>query len=152
MINKPTHELTTENAPQKDWFLQFLVNTANKSQFELEITLNVGGFLVSGRLAGVRQYFADFGSDFATSFDAGKGSEEIKATFRKIGDECSCVSQAEPTESPSYIHLKDARFFDAQGNSIQGNRGVWWRGRISEVQGFVPGTLHKPTALSPFGE
>ncbi len=152
MISAEKNELTTDNAPRKDWFLQFLVNTANKSQFELTITLNVGGFLVSGTLAGVKQYFADFGADFATSFDAGKGSEEIKATFQKIGDECSCVSNAEPAESPSYIHLKDARFFDAQGNSIQGNSGVWWRGRISEVQGFTPGTLVRPATSSAFGK
>jgi len=148
MINAEKNDLTAGNAPQKDWFLQFLVNTANKSQFELEITLNVGGILVSGTLASVKQYFADFGADFAALFDAGKGSEEIKATFKKIGDECACVSNAEPSESPSYIHLKDCRFFDAQGNSIEGNRGVWWRGRISEVQGFVPGTLIKSVTSS----
>jgi hypothetical protein len=152
MINAEKNALTADNAPRKDWFLQFLVNTANKSQFEMEITLNVGGFLISGTLSGVKQYFADFGADFATSFDAGKGSEGIKATFRKIGDECSCVSNAEPAESPSYIHLKDARFFDAQGHSMQGGRGVWWRGRISEVQGFFPGALTKPLASSPCGE
>jgi hypothetical protein len=146
MINEQKKGLAADHAPQKDWFLQFLVNTANKSQFELAITLNVGGFLVSGTLAGVKQYFADFGADFATLFDAGKGAEGIKATFQKIGDECSCVSKAEPAESPSYIHLKNARFFDAQGNSIQGSHGVWWRGRISEVQGFFPGTLSRPTS------
>jgi hypothetical protein len=146
MTDDQKNKLTTDNAPRKDWFLQFLVNIANKSQFQLGITLNVGGFLVSGTLAGVKQYFAGFGADFAASFDAGIGSEEIKETFRKIGDECSCVSKAEPAESPSYIHLKDARFFDAQGNSIQGNSSLWWRGRISEVQGFVPGTLIKPAA------
>ena len=152
MINAKKNSLTTDNAPQKDWFLQFLVNTANKSQFQLTITLNVGGFLISGTLAGVKQYFADFGADFAISFDAGEGSEEIKATFQKIGDECSCVSNAEPSESPSYIHLKDARFYDTQGNSIQGNSGVWWRGRISEVQGFVPGNLVQPTTCLPLAE
>ncbi len=150
MVIKEKNELP-DNAPPKDWFLQFLVNMANKNRFELGITLNVGGILISGTLAGVKQYFADFGSDFAASFDAGKGSEEVKATFKKIGDECVCVSNAEPAESPSYIHLKDARFLDAQGNSIQGNRGVWWRGRLSEVQGFVLGTLNKPVTAPASG-
>ena len=134
--------------PQKDWFLQFLVNMANKSHFELQVSLNVGGFVISGTLAGVKQYFADFGTDFASSFYAGKSSEEIRTTFQKIGDECACVSKSEPSDSPSYIHLKDARFFDAQGNSIGGHKGVWWRGRISEVQGFVPGTMSKPAGPS----
>ena len=143
-MNEEKNRLPADNSPAKDWFLQFLVNMANKSHFELQITLNVGGFLISGTLAGVKQYFADFGTDFASSFYAGKSFEEIRTTFQKIGDECACVSKSEPSDSPSYIHLKDARFFDAQGNSIGGNKGVWWRGRISEVQGFVPGSVGKP--------
>jgi hypothetical protein len=133
----------TGSAPPKDWFLQFLVNLANKNRFELDITLTVGGFLISGTLAGVRQYFDDLGAYFASPFDSGKNSEEIEATFKKIGDQCSCVSPSEQTETPSYIHLKNAKFFDAQGNTIPGSAGTWWRGRISEVQGFAPGTLFK---------
>ena len=148
MINEERFEPVFDNAPQKDWFLQFLVNMANKSHFELKITLNAGGFLISGTLAGVKQYFADFGSDFASSFYAEKSSEEIRDTFKRIGDECACVSNSEPSDSPSYIHLKDARFFDAQGNAMGGNKGVWWRGRISEVQGFIPGTITKGSPLS----
>lgn len=35
---------STGNAPQKDWFLQFLVNLANKNRFDLDITLTVGDF------------------------------------------------------------------------------------------------------------
>jgi hypothetical protein len=141
MINAQKNGPTTDNAPRKDWFLQFLVNTANRSHFELDLTLNVEGFLISGTLAGVKQYFAEVGADFAGSFKTGKGSGEITAAFKKIGDECACVSNAEPAESPSYIHLKNARFFNAQGHALQEKSGLWWRGRISEVQGFVPGTL-----------
>ena len=148
MINAQKN--ATDSAPGKDWFLQFLVNTANRSHFELELTLNVGGFLISGTLAGVKQYFAEVGADFAGSFKERKGSEEITAAFKKIGDECACVSTAEPAESPSYIHLKNARFYDVQGHSLQGKSGLWWRGRISEVQGFVPGTLVKPVTSAVY--
>ena len=148
MVNEDMKRSAKEAAPQRDWFLQFLVNMANKNRFKMEITLNVGGFLISGTLAGAKEYFADFGSDFAASFEAGKNSEEIKTTFRKIGDECACVSHSEQTDAPSYIHLKNAGFFDAQGNSIQGKRDVWWRGRISMVNGFMPGTLVSPGTSS----
>ena len=99
---------------------------------------------ISGTLVGVKQYFAEVGADFAGSFKDEKGSGEITAAFKKIGDECACVSNAEPAESPSYIHLKNARFFNGQGQSLQEKSGLWWRGRISEVQGFVPGILLKP--------
>ncbi len=138
--------IALDNTPAKDWFLQFLVSMANKNKLELGITLNVGGLLISGTLAGVKQYFTDFGADFAASLKESKGSEEIKATFKKIGDECACVSHSEQTDFPSYIHLKNARFYTAQGNEILENRSLWWRGRISEVQGFIPANLDKPAA------
>jgi hypothetical protein len=133
----------TDNVPSKDWFLQFLVNLANKNRFELDITLTVGGILISGRLVGVRQYFDDLSTYFAGSFDSGKKTEEIKETFKKIGDQCACVSSSEQTENPSYIHLKNVHFYNAQGKLLSDDAGVWWRGRLSEVQGFAPGKLIK---------
>lgn len=141
-----------DNAPKRDWFLRFLVNLANKNRFELEITLNVGGLLISGTLAGVKKYFAGFGENFAASIGASKESEEIMTTFKKIGDECACVSHPEQTDAPSYIHLKNARFFATDGKMIEGDSGIWWRGRISEVQGFVLGSLVKPSVASQAGK
>lgn len=134
---------TTDSAPSKDWFLQFLVNLANKNRFELDITLTVGGILISGTLVGVRQYFDDLSAYFASPFDSGEHSEEVRETFKKIGDQCTCVSPSEKTDNPSYIHLKNAVFADGQGKPISDSSGSWWRGRISEVQGFTPGKLIK---------
>jgi hypothetical protein len=131
----------SNTAPARDWFLQFLVNQANKNKIELDITLTVGGFLISGTLAGVRQYFDDLGAYFAGPFISGDNPDEVQAAFRKIGDTCSCVAPSEQTDTPSYIHLRNARFFDAGGRSISGSAGTWWRGRISEVQGFSPGKV-----------
>lgn len=132
----------TDNAPAKDWFLQFVVNLANKNQFELDITLTVGGFLVSGTLIGVRKYFDDLGDHFVGNLESHESSGQIRGTFQKIGEQCSCVSPSEKTETPSYIHLKNARFFNTQEKSIPENTtGVMWRGRISEVQGFAPGLI-----------
>ncbi len=134
------HEI--DSAPPKDWFLQFLVNMANKNQFELDLTLTVGGMLVSGTLVGVREYFDVLGAYFAGPFETVRNSATIKETFKKIGGQCSCVSPSEKTETPSFIHLKDARFYDAQGKATTENQGVWWRGRISEIQGFAPGRFN----------
>ncbi len=134
----------TGTAPSKDWFLQLLVNLANKNRFELDVTLTVGGTLISGTLAGVRQYFNDLGAYFASPFVSAMNTEELKTTFKTIGDQCACVSPSEQTDSPSYIHLKNARFFDASGALISGSAGAWWRGRLSEVQGFSPGLLLEP--------
>ncbi len=152
MIIDDKKKLAADNAPQKDWFLQFLVNLANRNQFELGITLNIGGFLIAGKLVGVKKYFAEFGEDFAASFDAGKSPEEIRTFFKKIGDECACVSHREQSESPSYIHLKDARIINGQGDPLNGDGGVWWRGRLSEVQGFFPGDHFKTAHCSSSGK
>lgn len=134
---------STGNAPPKDWFLQFLVKLANKNRFELDVTLTVGGLLISGTLVGARQYFDDLSEYFASLFTKGPNSEVIKETFKKIGDQCTCISPSEQTETPSYIHLKNAIFSDAHGKLISGDAGILWRGRISEVQGFTPGKLIK---------
>ena len=152
MIGEITNKPSIDIAPQKDWFLQFLVNLANRNQFEIGITLNVGGLLISGTLVGVKRYFEVFGEDFSASFEAGKSPVDIKLFFKKIGDECACVSNRENSESPSYIHLKDAKFYNPQGNPIPANGGICWRGRISEVQGFTPGNLSKSPSSSTSGK
>lgn len=130
----------TGETPSKDWFLQFLVNLANKNQFEQDITLTVGGVVISGTLIGVRQYFDDLGDYFAGSFNSDESSEQIRDTFQRIGEQCSCVSPSEKTETPSYIHMKNVRLYNIEGKLVSGApEGVMWRGRISEVQGFAPG-------------
>ncbi len=142
MVNEK-NIFATGSTPSKDWFLQFLVNLANKNRFELDITLTVGGILISGTLVGVRQYFDDLSAYFASPFESGKHSEGVREIFKKIGDQCTCVSPSEKTETPSYIHLRNAVFTDRQGKPISDSSGIWWRGRISEVQGFSPGKLAK---------
>jgi len=64
-----------DNVPVKDWFLQFMVNLANQNRFQQDITLTVGGFLISGTMIGVRTYFDELGDYFASSFDSNEGSE-----------------------------------------------------------------------------
>jgi len=139
MSNEEIKETEIRNAPQEDWFLQSLVNMANKNQFGMGITLNVGGFLVSGSLTGGKQYFDGFGIDFASAFSDKETAEQIKGSFGQYGEIYN--SEPEQNNPPAYIHLKDAKFFNTQGKPIPGNRGVWWRGRISEVQGFILGSL-----------
>jgi len=143
---------STGTAPTKDWFLQFLVNLANKNQFELDITLTVGGFLISGTLTGVRQYFDELGAYFAGPLENRENGGKVGRTFQKIGDQCACVSPSEQTETPSYIHLKQARFYNSQGSPLGSETGTWWRGRLSEVQGFAPGAINNSLGNSHFSK
>jgi hypothetical protein len=131
-----------ENAPLEDWFLQNLVDFANKYNMAIGITLNVGGFLISGLLISGKEYFQGFASDFASGVKEKELAETVKELFSKYGD---IYKEQEGIEIPLpiYIHLKEARFFNTAGGPIPGNRAVWWRGRISQVQGFILGNLSK---------
>jgi len=131
-----------DNGPVKDWFLQFMMNLANQNRFQQDITLTVGGFLISGTLIGVRTYFDDLGDYFASSFDSNEGSEQVRVTFHEIGEQCACISPSEKADAPSYIHLKNVRIFNTDRKvHPESTAGALWRGRISEIQGFSLGLI-----------
>jgi hypothetical protein len=141
MSNETENKEIERNVPLEDPFLQILVDFANKNEFPFGITLNVGGFLISGTLISRKRYFEGFGEDFATVFNNVEATQSIKKAFAELGD----ISKDEQKEfpPPTYIHLKDAKFFNTTGKPIPGDRGVWWRGQISKVQGFVLGSLRE---------
>lgn len=122
-----------------DWFLAALVGIAN-SGASFGITLQVGGFLVSGTLVGGVEYFEGFASDFASAFSDPELAEEYRTAFAAGAEHYRNVPE-DKRSNVSYVHLKEARFFNTSGKPIPGNRGVWWRGRLSEVSGFVLGSL-----------
>lgn len=127
--------------PQPDWFLQSLVNIVNGKDFEFGITLQVSGFLISGNLVCGKRYFEGFAEDFSNIFaatpEAAASTKRSFAQFGKIYEKAG----DEKVPDPQYIHLKNARFFNTSGNPIPGNKGVLWRGRLSEVASFFLGNL-----------
>lgn len=135
----------------KDWFLENLVTTVNNSGMEIGITLQMDGFLVSGYLVNGGKYFDGFSEEFvgetAAHFGEGEALESIKQAFQKYA-EMYAPRQGEEAanDTAHYIHLQDARFFNTTGAPIPNNRGMWWRGRISEVNGFILGTLNAQEA------
>ncbi|OZI33277.1 gas vesicle protein [Bordetella genomosp. 1] len=62
----------------------------------------------------------------------------MRAALAGFGD---VFRQEQPaTPLPNYIHLSDAQFFTTEGRPIS-QQPVLWRGRLSEVDGFVLGNL-----------
>jgi len=128
----------------EDWFLQSLVNVVNGGQLSFGVTLNVGGFLISGVLVSGKEYFDGLGGDVASGVDDSEAASLIQETFNKYGaiyDIDDVKGKEEGLPRPAYIHMRDARFFSTSGEPVPSNQGVWWRGRIGEVQGFVLGCL-----------
>lgn len=135
-IIRSTADDTTDN------FLKSLVLLANAGA-QLSITLTLSGFLVSGTLVSGRRYFeqlivSNLMKDVPESTRQGltkflDGFRELYQSRSDFSDENEYVT--------TFIHLKDARFFHNAGQPIPANRPVWWRGRLSEVQGFFIGDL-----------
>src|SRR5690606_33925530 len=123
---------------REDWFLQTLVDLANKTGFSVEITLNVGGTLVCGTLVGGREYFEGFAEDLSCAVKDAVlaqlltlGFSSYQNIYEQEAEDAGDVPMA------SYIHLRNPRFFNAAGIAMPNGHGAWWRGRIAEVQGFV---------------
>lgn len=141
-MSNASESINLQRAADVDWFLQFLVNVANRSSMEVGITLQVSGMLVSGSLVSGKEYFEGFGTIFSSAFSDPELAASIKKSVSSQGDIYADDDDEGGDQSlPQFIHLKNARFFNTAGRPIPGNCGVWWRGRICEVGGFSLGSL-----------
>ena len=144
------HELPVAQIDSNaDWFLQLLVKTVNgKDDIAFPITLNVSGVMISGELVSGHRYFEGFAKDlkevlFGTNSE---GGNDIERSIRQLGD-IYTQSLREPElddeelSPPNFIHLMNARVFHPSGKPIPDNKGVWWRGKLNAIDGFIVGTL-----------
>lgn len=131
-----------------DLVLQELVRIFNSGDSDegSGITLSVGGILVSGYLIGGAKYIEHF-----ISHVSGEGTQDTERTqkvagylepLREFYRPPQDHSEVDPAwQYPVYIHLKNARFFHPGGPAIPTNKPIWWRGRLSSVDGFSFGVL-----------
>jgi hypothetical protein len=129
-----------------DWFLELLVDVVNGTEIALAMTLNVGGMLVSGEMCSGHKYFEGFAKDLKDGIFGTIPSEasRIEEQFKQLGGIYAKEKrqpQDEHPKPPQYIHLRNARIFHPGGTPIPTNRGVWWRGRLGAIDGFILGSL-----------
>lgn len=138
----------------QDWFLEMLVDIVTRDGISFGITLNVGGVLVSGELVSYRKYFEGFAEDFKgglirAGFTPDNAEIAVKA-FREVPDFLTSIANTNeqggargtpPSPRPGFIHLRNARFFHPGEVPVPANKGVWWRGRLNAVDGFILGSL-----------
>lgn len=123
-----------------DPFLQSLVHHADYDGFEFGITLSVGGILVSGMLVSGRKFFENFGEKFGSAFEDAEVRKSLASSFSEWGVLYDPQEDGTRRES-TYLHIKDVAFFTTNSQPIPSDAGSWWRGRISEVDGFLLGNL-----------
>lgn len=125
---------------QGDWLLEAFINMVNhKPAMEMGMTLQVSGFLVSGLLVSGKLYFEGIGAELDSAAPGGN----LKEVFSGVGDMHYSTAENEThiAVPPSFVHLKNARFYHTSGQPMPSNRSVWWRGRVSEVAAFTIGTF-----------
>jgi hypothetical protein len=144
-----------------DWFLQDLVKLTNTTAgaAAFGVTLCVKGIMVSGVIASGRDYFNNFAQNVAASLppDTEEGTRKNFHTyFARYGEIYPARDDAEGSAKgandagadedddakplPEFIHLRNARIFNGETfTPTQG--GIWWRGRISEIDGWILGML-----------
>jgi hypothetical protein len=131
----------------RDVFLEYLIllteSAAKMDEYSeedgtIDITLNVGGLLVSGTLIS-RNAFVE-------------AVPVIKATIGKIDERYSeeLKAQQSQVEDRHFIHLKNARFFTAGGGRPTPSKGdgVLWRGQLNRVDGWTIGRFIPMSELS----
>lgn len=139
--------------PRQDWLLRGLIALVQGAEQQgvkmgIPVTLNVGGFLVSGFVISGADYFEEFSEIVAyglpDQFDE-ESKESITATFRTLADiyepEEETLEGAVQRESYNFVHLRDARFMHPGGDPFPTNTGMLWRTKLEAVDGFTLGAL-----------
>ena len=127
---------------ERDWFLQQLVSLANRGT-GVQVTLVVGGSMVSGTLIGGKQYFEGVGKTLASATvnDAGGFSgdlqKQIASSYAGLGEQA--YAEERPAMSLGFVHLRDASVWHGETHTPHS----LWRVRLSAVDGFSLGALVK---------
>lgn len=114
----------------KDGLLVSLVGIAEGEEpFEIDVTLLVGGFLVSGSIISAEKFM----ENHPASRPFWKQVKELRGEAAQSGGADDVTRH--------FIHLRDARFYTPGEAPIPDNQGVYWRAPLESVQGFNFGLL-----------
>lgn len=115
----------------KDVMLISLIALAKaENPIEQDVTLLVGGFLVSGFVVSYENYVKHH-----------QITESIETAFEELRKVPTPEGEEPADDSPNFIHLRDAKYYHTSGNPIPGNTGVYVRLSLESVHGFSFGKL-----------
>lgn len=120
---------------EKDVILELMIEAVNDhDDYEIPVTLNVNGTMVSGDLVSAEFYFQEMLSTFSDDTD---GDKFIYDQLKKA------TTQLESGDEPeiNYVHMRGAKMFDESGKAIPSKGEVLWRGKMKEVDGFFVGKV-----------
>lgn len=130
---------------EPDWFLQSFVIAANKYGYGIPITLLVGGSWITGDLIGGREYFELLGKQITGEPGAAETDSPYQTYIDRLYPEVDPDAEddaGDPTlDSPTFIHLKNARQIHRGGEVPNNHADILWRGRLVSVEGFMLGDM-----------
>jgi len=132
-------------AINRDGFLQLLCSFVNATdEGGLPVTLSINGMLVSGTIISAKKYFSTMAQTLATSIYGDEKSATRAEFEQNIADMPKTPDGELPlAEELQFIHLRDAKFLAAGGESMNVTSSVLWRGRISKIAGWSFGAFSK---------
>lgn len=120
----------------KDVMLVALAVFANsETPMEHDVTLNVGGFLLSGTVIGYKNYVQH-----------NETINAIETALTKLRETKPVTESDEDIDdSPNFIHLRDAQYFLPGNQPVPGSQGLFVRVPIESVCSFSFGRLKVST-------
>lgn len=118
----------------KDSILEFFVQASNKHDFQLDITLNVSGAVITGTLVSAKEYFDSLSETFE---DGSEVAQKLSEELAKAGES---VDENQGSEA-HFIHLKNTKVYCGDSKPTPSKGKIMWRGKISEVDGFFLGKI-----------
>lgn len=132
-----------EKSEIKDAILYTLISLVNNEEYgvELGVTVSVKGTVISGLLVGYDKYLKGIEETF--NIPGNEAAQSIGKVFgllsEQLHEDTDEQENEEDKSEPQFIHLKDAIIFNS--NLPINSQGVWWRGKLSSIDGFSFGNF-----------
>ena len=133
-----------------------IINPSEKS--EIDITLNVQGAIVSGKMIGMKRYYEEIGKEFIDAIidktpevmshtkevTLSKNTSPAKEVFKMLFDKIEPINQTELEGGEfefNHIFMRNTKVYN--GSYIFPTTGTtYWIGKIESVDGFFLGMMH----------
>lgn len=130
----------TEQMPTDDAVLLMFLSLVEEDGMEVAVTLNIKGAIISGFLIGASAYYEGITEASKSLLDStmskiiSKKFNDLKEAYLKQKQDES--GSEDQDNSPTFIHLKNAIYFNRSNQSTPTDTHAWWRGKISSIDGF----------------
>jgi hypothetical protein len=142
-IETPIQTVDILNA--HDWFLQSTIENIVSLGVDIGVTLSVNGVIVSGMLINGKKYFELLGD---AMIDAAKQPEDLTNVLGKawkghmaLYEKPEGAPEGWKIPSAGYAHLMNAKFLSPGQIAMPDGAGMFWRCKLSSVDGFSPISL-----------